>query len=77
MRLDIQNNPLLRLKHLVKTDNAINALLTSTPAQIENYIDNNVNSITDVRFVLKKILKLIIILIKMRLIKDENNASKL
>jgi hypothetical protein len=74
MRLDIKNNPYLRMKQIVNNDTAIKNLLTSTPEQIENYIDTNVNTLNDVRFVLKKILKLIVILIKLRLVKDENNA---
>lgn len=55
MRFNIQAPVIAKQKRSVKRDPFIKALLTYEPHQIENYIENNVTSMAEAKFVLKKL----------------------
>lgn len=51
----------------LRADNAIQALRTLTPAQVDNYIDTNVTDLASAKTVLKRIVRVIALLARERL----------
>ena len=56
MRLDHRATPIQRHRIEASKD----TLLNLTPQEVDNYIDENVNSIAEVRILLKRLLRLVI-----------------
>lgn len=51
-------------KNFIKTDSLVKTLLISEPAQIETWVDNNINGVADARVLFKKILIILRFLIR-------------
>ena len=62
MRRNLTSNQNAKDKHTVKKDAAIQAIVNSTPAQIETYIENNVTDLDSAKEVLTKLAKVVAIL---------------
>jgi hypothetical protein len=67
MRVNVTNNEAVKLKNTIANDAQIRALLTASHAQIDAWVDNNVNSLADAKSVFKKILKIILFLIRTKM----------
>lgn len=52
----------LKDERLVKSEALFTQFKSRTPAQIENYVDANVNNLADVKAMLKFILKVLVML---------------
>ena len=53
-----------RVKKYIKNDPVLQALLTASFDDIDNWVDNNINTMTDVRQALKRILRILYFTIK-------------
>jgi len=59
MRLDFKAPLDRKIKADVEKNEMLKHLLTMTPAQIDAWVDNNVTTLSDVKSLLKRILKVI------------------
>lgn len=59
MLRNVQSSQKYKDTETVKTDPILVALKTATPAQIENWINNNVNSLAEAKQVLKMLVKVL------------------
>jgi len=61
MRINHQSSTKDKAKLAIKLDSMMQALQDATPMQINNWVDNNVNNLADV----KKIIKVLLIHLQM------------
>ena len=59
MQLNIKGTPAAKARAELKTDAVFQALNDATPAQIEAYLDNNINNLNDAKLMFKRILLMI------------------
>ena len=64
MQLNVIADQAAKERHSALSDATLVALQTKTPAQINAWVDANVTSLVQVRFVLKVILRLLVLLAK-------------
>jgi hypothetical protein len=64
MQVNLKASEKKKLIHEFKSDPILLGLMTSDYSQIDTWVDNNLNSITDVREILKRVLKMNKYLIK-------------
>ena len=59
VEIDVKADP---VEAATRADIVINTLMTKTPAEIDAWIDANVNSVADVKLLFKRIMKLLAVL---------------
>ena len=62
MKVNITASEKQKLANLIKNDPIWKGLMTADYAQIDNWIDNNVNNIDDIRKVMKRMAKILVYL---------------
>jgi len=63
MRLDYQAPLDRKIKADIEKNEMLKHLLTMTPAQIDAWVDNNVTTLSDVKSILKRVLKVILLVL--------------
>ena len=63
MRVNLKASEENIIRHMIKTHPVLNSFIAD-PKSISPWVDNNVNDLTDVKTILKHILRILIFLIK-------------
>ncbi|MDH3997706.1 MAG: hypothetical protein OET90_02600 [Desulfuromonadales bacterium] len=64
MRIDYQASPQRKSQSETRKDAIIQQLQSASPAQIDSWIENNVNDLDDAKRVLKALAKGVVLLLK-------------
>jgi len=75
MRVNLKASERKRVEHLVAKDPDLSFIANASYDQIDEWIDNGIHSIRDVRIMLKLTLKLLCFLIKDRINLKEINRN--
>jgi hypothetical protein len=63
-QLKINSSQLKKARRFVKNNPGIQALVTNSPAEIETWIDNNVNNMADAKTVLTVLAQAVSVLVR-------------
>lgn len=64
MSINVQATEQAKRKKDIKRDTQLQLLLNKTPQELDEWINANVNSLEDVKFVMKRLLRLVIYVVK-------------
>lgn len=64
MPLNITASAIAKRKRNLDMDSQLQLLLGKTPQELDEWINANVNSLEDVKFVMKRLLRLVIYVVK-------------
>lgn len=57
-KINIRVGEKRRVKDILKNDPIMSQLMTANYNQIDSYVDNNLNSVSDVKEIIKRLLKI-------------------